>query len=377
MDIVTTQGTISLLPPTAKLESRSVLKSLAPAHRYLGELKGMAATIPNERILINTLALQEAKDSSEIENIITTHDDLYKTDLFADYIKNPTAKEVSRYAAALKTAFEQVKRDRLLTANRIVEINQVLEQNEAGIRKLPGTALKNERTDETVYTPPQDHGEIVRLMNNLEQFINDDALWDVDPLIKMAVIHHQFESIHPFYDGNGRTGRIINILYLVAKGLLDIPVLYLSRYVIRHKADYYRLLQATRDTGDWEPWLLYMLKGVEFTSRQTIRIIQRIKETMTAYEHCIRTELPKIYSQDLLNNLFRHPYTKIESVRTDLRVSRLTAGKYLELLTEKGFIEKHKIGRYNYYVNRPLMDILTDIPGVVEPQSDETIRSTG
>lgn len=362
MAIVTRQGTIALLPPTAELESHSVLKRLAPAHRYLAELKGLAATIPNEHILINTLALQEAKDSSEIENIITTHDDLYKADLFADYIRNPAAKEVSRYASALKIAFEQVKRDRLLTVNRIIEIHQVLEQNTAGIRKLPGTALKNERTGEIIYTPPQDHGEIVRLMNNLEQFINDDALCDVDPLIKMAVIHHQFESIHPFYDGNGRTGRIINILYLVAKGLLDIPVLYLSRYIIRNKADYYRLLQATRDSGDWEPWLLYMLEGVELTARQTIWIIQRIKEIMMAYKHRLRTELPKIYSQDLLNNLFRHPYTRIESVQSDLRVSRLTAVKYLELLTEKGFIEKHKIGRYNYYVNRPLMGIFMEIP---------------
>ena len=361
---MTTEGTFSLLPPAAELESRSVLKSLALAHRYLAELKGMAATIPNEHILINTLALQEAKDSSEIENIITTHDDLYKADLFADYVKNPAAKEVSRYATALKTTFEQMKRDRLLTVNRIVGIHQALEQNEAGIRKLPGTVLKNERTGETVYTPPQDSEEIVRLMSNLEQFINDDALCDVDPLIKMAVIHYQFESIHPFYDGNGRTGRIINILYLVAKGLLDIPVLYLSRYIIRNKADYYRLLQATRDTGDWEPWILYMLEGVELTSRQTIWIIQQIKKIMMVYKHRIRTELPKLYSQDLLNNLFRHPYTKIESVQTDLHVTRLTAAKYLQLLTEKGFIEKHKIGRYNYYVNRPLMSIFMGIPEI-------------
>jgi Fic family protein len=364
-----TQGTLSLLPPDAELETRSVLKALAPAHRYLAELKGLAATIPNEHILINTLALQEAKDSSEIENIITTHDDLYKADLFSDYIKNPAAKEVSRYATALKTAFKQVKRDQLISVTRIVDTHQVLEQNDAGIRKLPGTALKNEQTGETVYTPPQNHGEIIRLMNNLEQFINDDALCDADPLVKMAVIHHQFESIHPFYDGNGRAGRIINILYLVAKGLLDIPVLYLSRYIIRNKEDYYHLLQSTRDTGEWEPWILYMLEGIELTARQTIWIIQRVKKIMMVYKHRIRTELPKIYSQDLLNNLFRHPYTKIESVQNDLRVSRLTATKYLEQLTEKGFIEKHKIGRYNYYVNRPLMDIFMDTPEM--PDNEE------
>jgi len=364
-----TDGTIPLLPPDAELETRSVLKALAPAHRYLAELKGLAATIPNEHILINTLALQEAKDSSEIENVITTHDELYKADLFSDYVKNPAAKEVSRYATALKTAFEQVKRDRLISVNRIVDTHRVLEQNDAGIRKLPGTALKNGRTGETVYTPPPDHAEIVRLMNNLEQFINDDALYDADPLVKMAVIHHQFESIHPFYDGNGRTGRIINILYLVVRGLLDIPVLYLSRYIIRNKVDYYRLLQSTRDTGNWEPWILYMLDGVELTARQTIWIIRHIKEIMMAYKYRIRSELPKIYSQDLLNNLFRHPYTKIESVQADLGVSRLTAAKYLEQLTDKGFIEKHKIGRYNYYVNRPLMNIFMDIPDM--PDNEE------
>jgi len=358
--------TLSYLPPDTELEPRSVLKRLTSAHRYLAELKGMASTIPNEHILINTLALQEAKDSSEIENIVTTHDDLYKADLFSDYLQNPAAKEVSRYATALKTAFEQVRQDRLITINRIIELHKVLEQNDAGIRKLPGTALKNERTGEIIYTPPQDHAEIVHLLSNLEQFINDDTLCDADPLVKMAVIHHQFESIHPFYDGNGRTGRIINILYLVAKGLLDIPVLYLSRYIIRTKPEYYRLLQQTRETGDWEAWILYMLEGVERTSRQTIWIIQQIKEIMMAYKHRIRAELPKIYSQDLLNNLFRHPYTKIGSVQHDLGVSRLTAAKYLEQLTDKGFVEKHKIGRYNYYVNRPLMDIFLEIPETPE-----------
>lgn len=358
------QPTIPFLPPETELETRAVLKKLALAHRYLAELKGMAATIPNEHILINTLALQEARDSSEIENVITTQDELYKANLFADYIKNPAAKEVNRYASALKSAFELVRNDRLITVNRIVEIHRILEQNDAGIRTQGGTVLKNERTGETVYTPPQTHEEIRRLMSNLEQYINDDALSDADPLVKMAVIHHQFESIHPFYDGNGRTGRIINILYLVARGLLDIPVLYLSRYIIRTRMDYYRLLQQTRDTGDWESWLLYMLEGVERTSRQTIWIIQRIKEIMLDYKHRIRNELAKIYSQDLLNNLFRHPYTKIESLQHDLGVSRLTATKYLDRLTEKGFIEKHKIGRYNYYVNRPLMNVFMDIPEI-------------
>ena len=255
-----------------------------------------------------------------------------------------------------KKPFALVSRDSPLTMNRI------LESTGAGTerRRYPHASRHGaeERADRRDRLHAATGSRRARTPDdNLEQFINDDALYDADPLVKMAVVHHQFESIHPFYDGNGRTGRIINILYLVAKGLLNIPVLYLSRYIIRNKADYYRLLQAERDTGDWEPWILYMLDGVELTARQTIWIIGRIKEMMMDYKHRIRAELPKIYSQDLLNTLFRQPYTKIESVQNDLRVSRLTAAKYLEQLTEKGFIEKHKIGRYNYYVNRPLMNI--------------------
>jgi Fic family protein len=357
-----TPFTVQPLPVDAELETKSVLRKTASAHRYLAELKGMAATIPNESILISTLTLQEAKDSSEIENIITTHDDLYKSTLFEDFIKSPAAKEVGHYAAALQNGFALVREKRLLTVNHILEIHKELEQNDAGIRKLPGTELKNEQTGATVYTPPQDHDDIVRLLTNLEQFINDDDMADLDPLVKMAVIHYQFESIHPFYDGNGRTGRIINILYLVAKDLLDIPVLYLSRYIIRNKSEYYRLLQEVRENNGWEEWLLYMLHGVETTSRQTIWIIQSIKQIMMDYKHRIREELPKIYSQDLLNNLFRHPYTKIAYLLDDLQVSRLTATKYLDQLTEHGLLKKSKIGRYNYYINEPLMELFMNIP---------------
>lgn len=355
---------LSPLPPDVELETRAVLRKLASAHRYLAELKGKVATIPNESILINTLTLQEAKDSSEIENIVTTHDELYKNTLFNEYANNPAAKEVNAYADALRTGFEQVRGDRLVTINRILEIHQVLEQNDAGIRRLPGTELKNNRTGDVVYVPPQDYQTIVDLLTNLERFINDDAMLDADPLVKMAVIHHQFESIHPFYDGNGRAGRILNILYLVAQELLDIPVLYLSRYIITTKDDYYRLLQAVRDEQDWESWLLYMLHGIEVTSRQTIALIAEIKRLMQEYKHGIRSGLPKIYSQDLLNNLFRHPYTKIEYLQHDLGVSRITATKYLEQLTDAGFVQKHKLGRYNYYVNQPLFNLFMHPPEV-------------
>ena len=327
---------LTTLPNPEHLETRAVLKQLVTAHRYLAELKGVAATIPNPEILINALSLQEAKDSSEIENIFTTQDELFKADVLSDSSRNAAAKEVRRYAAALRSGFERMRGDHLITVNRIVEFHQILMGSDAGIRKLP---------------------EIQLLLTDLERFMNDDTVCAADPLIVMAIAHHQFESIHPFYDGNGRAGRILNSLYLVAKGLLDQPVLYLSGYIIDTKADYYSLLQSTRETNNWEPWLLYLIRGVEETSKKTIGLIEAIRNLMSSYEERIKKDLPKIYSHELLNNLFRHPYTKIEAVQDDLGVSRLTASKYLSALTEKGFVEKHRSGKYNYYVNRPLIRI--------------------
>lgn len=340
----------------ARFESPAILKKLAISSRRLAELKGIAGSIPNQGILINTLGLQEAKDSSEIENIITTHDELFKDDVLPDAFANPAAKEVLRYRQALRVGFEQVKRSGLLTANHIIEIQAELERNNAGFRKLPGTALKDSG-GQTVYTPPQEPAEIVALMSDLERFINDSELFAVDPLIKMALIHHQFESIHPFYDGNGRTGRILNVLYLVKEGLLDIPVLYLSSHIVRTKADYYRLLQTVRVEDRWEDWVLYILEAVEQTAVQAIATIQAIKTALQDYKHRIRADY-KFYSQDLINNLFTHPYTKIEFVQRDLQVSRITATKYLEALTEGGFVQKQKMGRGNYYVNIALNAIL-------------------
>lgn len=346
------------LPDIAQWETRTVLKKTAEAHRYLAELKGVAASIPNEAILINTLVLQEAKDSSEVENIVTTHDELYKANLFEETVVNPAAKEVQDYAFALKQAFAIVRQNKLIRLHDILTVQQDIERNNAGLRRLPGTELKNARTGEVVYTPPQDANEIASLMDNLVQYLNDDSLCDADPLVKMAIIHHQFESIHPFYDGNGRTGRILNILYLVAKDLLNLPVLYLSRFIIHHKAAYYSELQAVRDTGNWELWLLYMLDGIIDTAQNTISIITQMKVLMTEVKHKMRTELPKIYSQDLLNNLFYHPYTKIDFLVEELGVSRITATKYLELLVECGILQKQKIGRGNYYINQPLCSLL-------------------
>jgi len=346
------------LPLKIDLETRQILKSLPSAHAALAELKGIASTIPNQNILINTLGLQEAKDSSAIENIITTHDDLYKSELNLDAFKPLNAKEVQNYISALKKGYELTSQSGLLTNRIILQIQEVLEENTAGFRKLPGTALKNAATGETIYTPPQDFDTINRLMANLENFMNDPAICDYDPLIKMAIIHFQFESIHPFYDGNGRTGRIINILYLILQKLQTLPILYLSSYIIKHKSDYYRLLQEVREKNSWEEWVLFMVDGIEVTSRETIDLIIKIRELMMTYKNKLRDNY-KFYSQDLLNNLFKHPYTKIEFIVNDLNVSRLTAANYLNKLAEDGLLKKEKLGTGNYYINEPLVELLT------------------
>ena len=344
------------LPP-GRFETPAIFKKLAAASRALAELKGVAASIPNQGILVNTLGMQEAKDSSAIENIVTTHDELFKDDAFPESGTNPAAKEVLRYRQALRIGFAAVRQSGLLTVRHILDIQQELERNTAGLRKLPGTALKD-GAGRTVYTPPQEPDAIVALMRDLERFINDDQVFEADALIKMALIHHQFESIHPFYDGNGRTGRIINVLYLVKQGLLDIPVLYLSRHIVRTKADYYRLLQAVRERDAWEDWVLYMLTAVERSASEAIATIHAINAALLDTKHRIRAQY-KFYSQDLINNLFTHPYTKIEFIERDLKVSRLTATKYLNALSEGGFVLKQKIGRSNYYINVALNAILT------------------
>ncbi|MCK5068958.1 MAG: Fic family protein [Desulfocapsa sp.] len=345
--------------PCGDIESKAVLKKLVKAHKALAELKGVVAIIPSQTILVSTLSLQEAKDSSAIENIITTHDDLYQSDRHNQEFVTLAAKEVHNYASALYDGYKQVQRSGMLTNNDIIKIQAAIEGNTAGFRKVPGTSLKNDQTGEVIYTPPSPE-KINGSMAELERFVNEDVI-DWDPLTKMAVIHHQFESIHPFYDGNGRTGRVINILYLVKEGLLPSPVLYLSRYINRNKATYYRLLQEVRVQGDWEEWLLFILEGVAQTSLQTVALVQGIKELMQRYKHKIRDELPKIYSQDLINNLFRHPYTKIDFVVRELLVHRNTASKYLEELVAIDLLKKHKIGKDNYYLNEELYNLLLSV----------------
>ncbi|MDR0768486.1 MAG: Fic family protein [Dysgonamonadaceae bacterium] len=352
---------IPKLPLTIDLETKPVLRQLNAASRKLAELKGIARTIPNEIILINTLVLQEAKDSSAVENIVTTHDELFRADLdLKNFAITASTKEVLNYSAALKRGFELIRKDGLLTNTRMQEIQQILEGNRAGFRSVSGTTLK--RNDGTiVYTPPQSRQEIEQYMANLELFINDNSISDIDPLIKMAIIHHQFESIHPFYDGNGRTGRIVNILYLVTQNLLDLPILYLSRFIIQNKSEYYTLLQSDRESNDWEKWVIFMLKGVEETSGNTIMLVKEISRLMLHFKHQIRPILGKSYRHDLLNNLFSHPYTKISFVQEILQVSRLTATQYLEKIVEAGLLQKIKSGRNNYYLNLPLCELFLNV----------------
>lgn len=356
--------TLPGLPPPVDLETVPVLKALAKANRALAELKGRAATIPNQGILIDTLALQEAKASSEIENIVTTQDELFQADLQLEGPDSPTAKEVALYRDALKFGYEQlIKSDGLITNRTLIAMFRLLKGRDDGFRVTPGTTLKNDATGEVVYVPLQDAREILAAMNALELFINENERSNLDPLIKMALVHHQFESIHPFPDGNGRIGRILNVLYLTRVGLLEIPILYLSRHITSTKADYYRLLQAVRIQNDWQAWVLYMLEAVAQTAETTLALVEGIRSQMANVKKRLRSELPNLYSQDLLNNLFRHPYTRIEFVVKDLDVSRQTAAKYLDLLAEKGFVAKHRSGRSNYYVNQELVRLFLDVSG--------------
>ncbi len=343
------------LPLSQTIETTKVLKKTISANRSLARLNGVAKIIPNQAILINSLVLQEAKDSSEIENIITTHDELYLASLdVVDVTKE--AKEVQNYSRALLLGFDLVKNNQLLLKKYIVEIQQELEQNNAGVRKQNGTNLKNAQTGEVIFTPPQDYETIQNLLDNLEKFINEPN--DVDPLVNMAIIHYQFESIHPFYDGNGRTGRIINILYLILKNLLDIPILYLSGYIIKNKSDYYRLLQEVRTKDSMEEWILYMLDGVEQTSLETIELIENIYKLMEDTSNELKEKLPKIYSKDLIEILFMHPYTKIDFLVNTLGIARQTASIYLKEIETLGILQSIKIGKSKYFINTALFHML-------------------
>lgn len=368
------------LPLIIDVETKAVLKQLARSNRALAELKGVAGTIPNENILISSLTLQEAKDSSSVENIITTQDDLYRADLaIKDFTVSPAAKEVQNYREAIFHGFQLVRQHKLLTNNNIISIQNVLKHTKGGFRVTPGTCLKRD-DGMIIYEPPQHPEDIVRYMGNLEAFINTPDLSDVDPLVKMAIIHHQFESIHPFSDGNGRTGRIVNILYLVINDLLDLPILYLSRFITHNKVEYYRLLQAVRDCGadnakEWEEWILFILKGVEETSIETTAMIKAISKMMADYKAVLKPLFGTTYKHELLNNLFFHPYTKIEFVCHDMGVQRKTGAKYLDMIVAAGLLNKIKIGRENYYINERLFELFLNYSESVNTEDVDIIRT--
>lgn len=350
----------SFLPIKKEIETKAILKASASAHRALAELKGIANSLPNQKIVINTLVLQEAKDSSEIENIITTHDELYRSSISDVFISNDI-KEVQNYKDALYLGFETIQTQKCLSVNHIKAIQATLEQNDAGFRKQSGTVLKNPTTGEVKFIPPQNPQDIVDLMANLADYINDGGLDDVDSLVKMAIIHYQFESIHPFYDGNGRTGRIINILYLVLEGLLDVPLLYLSRYIIKNKADYYRLLNGVSFHDGLQEWILFMLKGVEEISKETIVTIKNVERLMEKTKEMMLEKAPKIYSKDLLEALFYHPYTKRVFIEEQLNVSRPTATNYLKELEAMGVLSSQKIGKEVFYVHDELFNLFKNV----------------
>lgn len=346
---------LPLLPPKSEVETKAVLKQAIAATRALAELKGAGDLLPNQSILINSIPLQEAKASSEIENIVTTEDKLYKaaaSELEAD----PATKEVLRYRTALKTGYEHLEH-RPLSTNTVIEICSILHGRDMDVRKIPGTVIANPVTKDVIYTPPTGEQVIREKLANLEQFIHDGS--GLDPLVRMAIAHYQFEAIHPFHDGNGRTGRILNILFLVEKGLLKIPVLYLSRFIIENKNDYYRLLNAVTASGEWEPWILYMLKAVEETAISTCEKVHAVCELLERTRHKVKAELPGLYSRELIDVIFTQPYCKIGFFLNEgLVTTRKTASLHLRKLVEIGVLERFEAGREVIFLNPELLEVL-------------------
>ncbi|MHB2153728.1 Fic family protein [Calditrichota bacterium GD2] len=349
---------LPLLPPGKEVETRPVLKKAITANRVLAELKGLGLTIPNQAMLIDSLILQEAKASSEIENIITTNDALYRAFAVATGKIDPATKEVLRYREALWEGYRLLKQDNLLTTNLFIRLVQIIKHNQAGIRKTTGTKIINDATGEVVYTPPEGENVIREKLKNLEAFIHAEN--EMDPLVKLALIHYQFEAIHPFSDGNGRTGRIINILFLVQQGLLELPVLYLSKAIIERKGDYYRLLREVTENGQWEPWILFMLQAIEETADFTRRRILAIRELMDEVEEEVKKKLPKrIYSKELIEILFRQPYCKIAFLVKAGIASRNIAAGYLKELVKAGILKPYKAGNEMLYLNWRLFELLS------------------
>jgi len=349
---------LPLLPPKGEIETKATLKKAISAGRALAELKGLGETIPNQAILLNSIILQEAKASSEIENIVTTHDALFRAFSAKTGQIDPATKEVLRYREALWEGFNSLRERPLLSTNLFIRIVQTIRANSAGIRNTPGTKVANAATGEVVFTPPEGEDVIRNKLKNLENYIHgEDA---VDPLIKLALIHYQFETIHPFTDGNGRTGRILNILFLTSNQLLELPVLYLSKYIIEQKSDYYSLLRGVTEHQEWESWILYMLDAVEQTALLTRDKILAIRALLMETLEVTREKLPsRVYSKDLIELLFHQPYTKGQFLVDAGIAKRQAAADYLKELEGIGVLKVHRMGRENLYLNTKLYEILS------------------
>ncbi|MEO6230567.1 MAG: Fic/DOC family N-terminal domain-containing protein [Ferruginibacter sp.] len=344
------------LPPKTEIETKQILKKTIAASRALSELKGAIKNLPNPLLFIDTINLQEAQASSAIENIITTQDALFQASISDKKTEDPATKEVIHYKDALWYGLEQIRKKPLLTTNLFIAIMRLIKENGSGLRNIPGTQLKNPSTGKVVYTPPEGETIIRDKLKALETFINVNE--DFDPLVKLAMIHYQFEAIHPFFDGNGRTGRIILLLYLKLSGLMDMPALYLSNYILKHKNDYYLALRNVTEKNDWQSWILYMLDMIEQTAQQGKERIEKIEKLMKSMGKSIQQELPRVYSRDLLEVLFRLPYTKRNFIEKAGLGNIKTSGAYLKNLEEKGFLKSVTIGKEKLYFNFKLMAIL-------------------
>ena len=345
------------LPVIFNFDDVSILKALNSANSKLGELNGLIKAMPNPRIILNAVILGEAKESSEIENIVTTFDEIFRELVLKE--DNYAGKEILNYRQAVLYGEEQVKKNGFINTNLIVDIHHIIEPNVGGIRKIPGTVIMNTKTKEIIHNPPQNEAEIRKYLSNLEKYINYPELEETDPLIKMAVIHFQFESIHPFHDGNGRTGRIINVLYLLLVNKLDMPILYLSKYINENRSEYYQTLNAVqKDITNLKEYLLFMIKGVELMSEFTINFINSFILKMNEADEYIRKRCPAIYSKQLVNYLFYDFYTRNEYLCQNLHVTRNTAGKYLNQLADEGILVVEKVGKNKIYKNTYLYDLM-------------------
>ncbi|WP_339919844.1 Fic/DOC family N-terminal domain-containing protein [uncultured Flavobacterium sp.] len=347
---------LPLLPPMAQVENTIVLKKTISASRALSELKGAITNLPNPTLFIDTINLQEAQASSAIENIITTQDELFKASIAEKKNDNWATKEVMHYKDALWYGVGQIEKRPILNTNLFISLVQIIKENQSGIRNTSGTQLKNPVTDTVVYTPPEGEKVIRDKLKNLEDFIHAED--DLDPLVKMAIIHYQFEAIHPFFDGNGRTGRIILLLYLKMTGLLDLPALYLSNYIIEHKNEYYANLRKITEEANWQDWILYMLDMVEQTALKGRSQITAIEKLMNEMAVTIQQKLPKIYSKDLMEELFRLPYTKRGQLEKAGLGNIKTVGNYLKELENQGFLKSEQVGKEKLYLNFRLLEVL-------------------